>query len=554
LFLQPYWPGDPAAGLYRPLTISSLAINRGLSGPGPLGFHLVNVILHALACALCWFVLRRVGLHYGTALFGASLFAIHPIHTEAVANIAGRGELLAALGVLAAWIAHHRSVEAETTAVARRWAAVAAVGYLAALLSKEQAVLAPLVFWVDDLFRRKRGAVLVQYAGYALAFGLAVALRVVALGGLRGAQTEVFLDNPAAHLGSWTRVGTALWVQVRYAWLAVWPVRLSSDYSFDAIPPVTSMAEPRLWAGLLWLAVLAAGFWFGLRRSRPFAVAVVCWAAFFVPGSNLLFPAGTAMGERLAYLPSIGVCLLVGHLLAALYARHSSGRVTAIAVLALLLMLGGARTVLRNPDWKDNSSLALHDVGVVPRSAKLQFGAGLAHYDRGDLEAAEGAFLEAVAIYPEYAQAQYDLAQLLIARGATREAIEHLAASAAATTVNPRPFKQLAPLLELAGRRAEALDAYARGCALDPADGPFCFNFGRALLTAGRTEEAQQVLERLVREQPDRLAGVLARGFLHESRGEVEQAAVVYRLLLQRPDLPESIRDNVTTRLVAISP
>jgi tetratricopeptide (TPR) repeat protein len=368
----------------------------------------------------------------------------------------------------------------------------------------------------------------------------------------------VFLDNPAAHLGAGARLGTALWVQVRYAWVTIWPFRLSSDYSFDAIPSVTSLADPRLWVGLVWLAALGAGLWYGIRRSRPVAVAAGCWAAFFLPGSNLLFPAGTVMGERLAYLPSVGACLLAGHLLAALYGERSSGRVArsamAVAVCAVLLALGGTRTVLRNPDWRNNQTLALHDVEVVPRSAKLQFGAGLAHYDGGDREKAEAAFLEAVAIYPEYAQAQYDLAQLLLARGATRDAIEHLAASARATTVNPRPFKQLAPLLELAGRREEALDAYARGCALDPADGPFCFNYGRALLTAGRVDEAQRVFERLIRAQPDRLAGVLARGFLHESRAELEEAANVYRLLLGRADLPETIRDNVAARLLAISP
>ena len=114
LFARPYWPDAEgvASGLYRPITLATFALDRAVWGGGAAGFHAVNVALHALVSALAWFVGRRVGIHYGTALLAALLFAVHPIHVEAVANIVGRSELLAAAGVLAAWLSHRRAAEA----------------------------------------------------------------------------------------------------------------------------------------------------------------------------------------------------------------------------------------------------------------------------------------------------------------------------------------------------------------------------------------------------------------------------------------------------------
>ena len=109
LFGQPYWPGSAASGLYRPVTIASLALNRMLTGTAPAGFHVVNLLLHALVSGLVWYVVRGIGVHYGTALAAALLFAVHPLHTEVVANIAGRAELMAAVWVLSSPLTRFQS-------------------------------------------------------------------------------------------------------------------------------------------------------------------------------------------------------------------------------------------------------------------------------------------------------------------------------------------------------------------------------------------------------------------------------------------------------------
>lgn len=437
LLVEPYADlGGGHAGLYRPATTISLAINRALTGAGPFGFHLGNVLLHAGVAALAWAALRRTATHYGTALAGAMLFAVHPLHTEAVANVAGRAELLAALFVLSAWIAWRR---ADDSARPARWRGAAASFYLLAILSKEGAILAPLLFVADDAMRDGTPAgwrAAKRYGGFAAALAVALGLRLIALGSHQAAASAIPLDNPAAAAGPWPRVATALWVQAKYALLCLWPHPLSADYSFDAIPVARSLADPRALVGLAFTAALATAAIWGWRHSRPIAIAALLWAVFFLPSSNLLFATGTLMAERLAYLPSLGMVLLAGHLAAAVVAKASPERrrfiatavVGAAAVVVAALALA---TWQRNPAWKDNLTLATTDVASHPESAKLQAGAGIFLAAAGRDAEAEDHLRRAVAIYPDYAQAHYNLAVVLNRRGARDEALTHLRAAVA---------------------------------------------------------------------------------------------------------------------------
>jgi hypothetical protein len=450
IFLEPYWNvAGENYGLYRPLTIVSFAVNRAVLGAGPFGFHLVNVLLHASVSALAWFGLRRAGTQFGTALLGGLLFAVLPVHTEAVANVAGRAELLAALFVLGAWVAHRRAN--DEGASARRWQLGAAALYLAAILSKESAVLAPILFFVDDTVRGpkatpRRGLLLL---GYASACTVMLGLRALALGVHQSAATTIPLDNPAAAAGWGPRVLTAAWVQLKYALLCVAPTDLASDYSFDAIPVARSLGDPRVLGGVAFVAALVAAVAWGWHRSRPVVLAAAFWIVFFLPSANLLFPTGTIMAERLAYLPSLGVCLAIGHFGATLAARREPTprgrwRPAVVAVLAAVAASAfAARSIVRIPDWKSNLTLALADVATMPRSAKLQAGAGMFLAETGRSAEAEQHLRRAVEIYPEYAQMHYNLAVLLARRGARDEAEEHLRRAIELAPGNPLPRRLL---------------------------------------------------------------------------------------------------------------
>lgn len=519
LLLRPYWGEHGAAsGLYRPVTILSLHLNRRVSGSRPAGFHAVNVALHMLVCALVWYAARGAGLYYGTALAASLLFAVHPVHTEAVANVTGRAELLGAAGVLAAWLAFRRALAAGS---GFHWPVLAGLFYLLALLSKENTVLAPLVFALEGYWHRRDASssskkrLVLAAAAVATAFVVGMGMRWVALDGLRGTATVAFIDNPPAFAGAGARIATALWVQVKYGLLFAWPFGLSSDYSFDMIPTVTGWLDARALAGICWAAGLVATFWIGARLARPVALGIAIWVLGLLPASNLLFVSGTIMAERLAYLPSLGACLILGHLVA--WARHArrDGPFAIAGMLVVLVVLSVA-TFQRNPDWESNATLALEDAARHPRSAKLHAGAGIVLHDRGELDAAEQAYRRALAIYPDYAQIHYNLGELLLVRERAVEAVEHLRAAARIAPGNPRPHKTLALLLERQGAIEEALTHYWAGSRVDPGDLGFRLRYGRLLRLSGHAE-ASEVLGALARDDPQGPAGRAARALLDET-------------------------------------
>ena len=534
LVTEPYWGPGSTAGLYRPLTSVSYALNRALTGPGASGFHAGNVLLHALVCVLVWFTARRAGTVYGTALAAALLFAAHPIHTEAVANVAGRAELLAAGLALGAWLAHRNGRLVG-----------AGVLFALAMLSKESAVLAPLLFLADDAQRRRSGErtpSLLRAGGvHAGALAVVLAMRVAVLGGIGGAEDAIRLDNPAAFAAVPVRWATALWVHARALLLVLWPARLSSDYSLDAIPLVTSPADPGLWAGAASVAVVVVCVAVGWRRSRPVFLGALSWLVFVLPASNLLFPTGTLLGERLLYLPSWGICLLAGHALAWAWTRRAA-RVAVAGGTTVILVALAARTLARNPDWRDNATLALHDVAVQPRSAKLHAGAGIVLQGRGEHARARAHYERALALYPDYAQVHHNLGVLLEAEGDAAGATHHLQEAIRLAPDNPRPYKTLAPLLESSGRVDEALEAYARGTAADPPDLPLRFNHGRALAAAGRREEARRVLGALATADTSGVPGTLARALMAEIEGDAAAAAAAYRRVMEDARAPRGIR------------
>jgi tetratricopeptide (TPR) repeat protein len=274
-------------------------------------------------------------------------------------------------------------------------------------------------------------------------------LRASALGAHQSAAATIPLDNPAAAAGVWPRLLTAVWIQLKYALLCVAPRHLVSDYSFDAIPVARSLADPRVLGGIAFVAALVAAAAWGWNRSRPVALAAIVWIVFFLPSANLIFPTGTIMAERLTYLPSLGLCLVVGHVGATFVvgkgrARAARARRVVVLIVGFVAISGlAARTWVRIPDWKSNLVLALADVAIMPRSAKLQAGAGMFLAESGRAAEAEDHLRRAVEIYPAYAQMHYNLAVLLARRGARDEAKDHLRRAIELAPGNPLPRRLL---------------------------------------------------------------------------------------------------------------
>ncbi len=403
LATTPYWGEIVDAGLYRPVTLVSLGLNRAF-GASAFGFHLANDWLHGLAAVLALLAARVVGLSGAGALAAALLFALHPVQSEAVNSLVGRAEILAFTFVLVSFLLFARKANPV----------LVGASFLCALLSKESAIFALPLF---ALYRRDRPRLL-ALGGATVA---ALALRIAVLGGFGISGREIgFLDNPLAHAGLGTRMLAAPVLVLHYVRLVVWPRPLSADYSFDEIPVPQSLLDPRV---LLGVAVLAFLLYTAVRGGR-FRVAALLFVIPLAGSLHLSFPLGTIFAERLLYLPMLGAALAFGLALEELSKRR---RWAFPAVAGVVLGASVAGVVTRVPDWRDNETLFRKTVETAPRSARSHFllGAELLE-QRRFLEAAEW-FAKGLAIYPAHFGARMSLGEALLAAGnagAAREAFE----------------------------------------------------------------------------------------------------------------------------------
>jgi tetratricopeptide (TPR) repeat protein len=357
-----WWPNGEA-GIYRPLTTLSYLFNYAILGNGsqPAGYHWTNFLLHAGNVFLVWALMRRLLGGVRVPLFIAALWAVHPVLTESVTNIVGRADLLAGMAVLGGFLMYLKSAEATGK---RRlgWLAGLAAATALGVFSKESAVVLPGVILLYELaMSRRLRAMLWGCAATILPIGAMLWQRSLVLAASPAAEFP-FVDNPIAGADFWTGRLTAIQVLARYLWLTVWPVKLSADYSYSAIP----LAHGSLQDWIAWIAVAAilcaVGFAFWRNRLVFF---FACFGFLnLLPASNLLFPIGTIMAERLMYLPLVGwlACLVVA-------TSMRPARFTPV-IVGVIVIAFTVRTWVRNLDWKDDLSMASAGVETTPQSFK----------------------------------------------------------------------------------------------------------------------------------------------------------------------------------------
>ena len=502
IFTSGYWSTrqESIPELYRPITVLSLALNRRLTGAAPFGFHLLNLLLHGLVSALVFHLVLRLGAGRAAAWAAGLLFVVHPVHTEAVAPVVGRSELLAAGFFLVALMLHHRLRHATGTSLS---ALAPGACYLAASLCKEGALIFPAIALLTDLAFLPspvpRGARRwAPYAVYALAALLVLSARHEVLGAVAKSDIRA-LDNPLVALPRGAALGTALVALSVYLKLLVWPWVLSADYSGTEIPPASGVLDARvLGAAFLLLLLLAAALW-AWKRLRSVSWGIAFLLIALLPVTNLFFLIGTIFGERLLYLPSVGFCVAAGSLWGKWRRRAAT---PALAVLAPLLIAGSVRTVARNTVWRDDGTFALAASRNAPSSPKAQFNWGVFVEEHSKGAEAEAAYRRAARLAPDWADPHYNLAGILSRSGRLGEAIEEYRAAWALRPDDPRMVLNLGYALYRAGRYGEAVDLYQRFLRERGESAPVLNSLGANLLALERHGEAVAAFRRAVELAP----------------------------------------------------
>jgi hypothetical protein len=419
-FDDPYWPRGSGAGLYRPLTILSYAVDWTVSGGTAGWFHVMNALWHGLATVLFTLILMRWLPTIG-AVGAGLLFAWHPVHVEAVASLVGRAELLAAVGIFASVLAARR----------HQWA-LSLVCAAAAMLSKEHGVIAPVIILFDNWLSGPDANKLPRW--------FLIALGVVVVGflwawlaiGAAGANDPASIFYGRSAVG---RLAIALPAVTRAAALLVWPASLSSDYSPQVIPARDGFSAAALLGVFILVGVLALIIW-SSRRAPLIAFTAFVAALSYLPTANLLFPSGVALAERNLYLAAGLPAAAVGAVVVWLDARR--GLRPAIATLGVVLLLCGGRSLLRLPAWRDNRSQLLTVLTEHPESYRAHASAAAVLAGRHDTAGARREYSQADSLFSgdPYVDAAYAIFLIGIGdTGAARPLVERARRSSRAERV-----------------------------------------------------------------------------------------------------------------------
>jgi protein O-mannosyl-transferase len=375
-----------SGGRYRPLSVVTFAIEQQLFGSkekmkpaGDVAFirHFGNVLLYVLSVVVLLFFLREFIFRENAyiAFLACLVFLIHPLHTEVVANVKSRDEIMSFLFIVLTFYAVFRYRRYKDFSQLL----LGMIFYFMALLSKEYGItliiLIPMLLYIVDgeTFADSVKAVL-PFLGVAVLYLL---IRFSVVGAGSTTENPDVLNNPYKFATTPEKWATRIEILNHYLRLMFFPHPLSSDYSYNTIP-YTNFGNWKVYLSIfIHLGMIAATFvLFFKRRLLAFALAFYLLHLFLV--SNLVMDIGATMGERLVYHSSFGFTIAVALLLQFLTRKNTEqAKMFAVAGFSLLLLVPAAYVVIpRNAQWKDDATLFIADAETVPNSALANGNAG----------------------------------------------------------------------------------------------------------------------------------------------------------------------------------
>ncbi|XP_014063452.2 protein O-mannosyl-transferase TMTC1 isoform X1 [Salmo salar] len=580
---------------YRPLCILTFKLNILLGGMTPIYFHVVNVCLHcAVTCLLMHTCDRCVFDDPRLAFLTALLFAVHPIHTEAVSGIVGRADVLACMLFLLAFLSYIRSVgECDSADCLPSTVSVWALGAslllgTCAMLVKETGITVfgvcvfydalvlcrkPLLLHLSSSKMKDLLRISVPFLKRACAVSLYVAIIMSFRLWLMGGSMPLFSeqDNPASfspHL--LTRFLTYCYLLAFNAWMLLSPAVLCYDWQVGSIPLVESLWDMRNVAALLLGVVMVAlclHCVMSLQRleNREVLLGVLFLVFPFIPASNLFFRVGFVVAERVLYMPSMGYCILVAHGLGRLCSVVGRWGTTALTVSTLLLLLLFSwKTVQQNDIWLSRESLFRSGIQTLPHNAKVHYNYANFLKDRGrhqeaihhyktalrlcprhasamnnlgtltrHPEDAEHYYRTALDTNPQHNRALFNLGNLLKSQGKKEEAEALLRDSIRFGPHFADAYSSLASLYAEQKRFAEANEVYLQGIESCPDSSDLHNNYGVFLVDTGEGDLAAAHYQHAVRLKPSHYVAMVNLGRLLRSSSENKEAESWYKKALQ---------------------
>lgn len=401
-FAKPTYPGD----LYRPIVNISFRLTHVAFGSNPFMYHVTNVLLHAIASVLVFFLIYYILNSVNVSFLIGLIFAVHPIHIEAVANIFGRNELFTAVfGITSILLYRKYFINSKK----RYLILLAPIFYFLSMLCKESGVLffALIPLYLLYLFPLKENKKLYikLFSINTLFLVIYLVLRFYVLKDsfvmYAGENEPYYPENPLFTYGFVDRVIPSIYIFGEYLSLLTLPLKFSIDYSLPHDYFWSLMSSWIVYWSIFRVAIFLALLYF-FRKSK--ASLWFIWVIIsFSLTVNFFVAIGTIMGERLAYLPSVGFLALLVILFAKLSVKLKKQKIF-LLLFILYFIFNCVQSFNRTPIWKNNNTL--FDQGVIDNvmSPKIAAARGYNYFVQQDYQNALDSFKEGIFRDPTMAE------------------------------------------------------------------------------------------------------------------------------------------------------
>lgn len=364
-----------------------------------------------------------------TALLITLIFTSHPIHTEVVANIKSRDEILAFLGLMLMLIAYFKN---DSTFNFKKWTILSCLGFLIALLSKEIAVSFILLPLIIDYFYKKENIKNIILKSIPLFICLLVYFLLRGFIDLSGTEKLTLIENSMLEApNQFARIPTAFYILLKYILLILFPVSLSYDYSFNQIPLQTFGSFGFIIGAVIILSILILSFI--NRNKNSWIIIGVLW--FFITisiVSNILFLTGATMAERFLFTPIAGIIIAIIATLESPSLPFKLNKNLIFALSTLILLLFTYQSYSRTKVWKNDKSLFLSGIKSAPNSARTNMFYGRQFYNdakKNDNPVLKNSLIDssilyynkAISIYPKFTTAYHFLGWAYREKNLTQE-------------------------------------------------------------------------------------------------------------------------------------
>ena len=534
------WTDPTATQQYYPLTHSGFWLQSFLWGERPVGYHVVNVVLHALSALLAWTVLRRLDVR--GALLAAAIFALHPVHVESVAWISELKNSLSGVLYLAAalaWLRFDPPGKEPGEPREARWWIVAFILFVCALLAKSVTATLPaalllIVWWKRGRLSLGRDVVpLIPFLAVGVAMGLITAWIERHVIGARGEDYAFSLIERVLVAGRvfWFYLGKLLWPAELIFIYPRWTIDASAGWQY--LFPVAAVV------------VVGAAWALRGRIGRGPAAGLLYFGGTLFPvlGFFNVYPFKFSfVADHFQYLASLGILTMVAWGVATALERAGAWRKPAgVAACAVLLVVLGGLSFHQARIYEDAETLWIDTTTRSPASFMAFNNLGYEYSRQGRLDEAEEAYATAIAVKPDFDQGYFNLARLHGKQGRAERAIAMYRRAIELRPGYGDAYYNLGIELGGLGRHAEAIRALEAAIEARPDVAEAHYNLGIALSRSGRLEEAAEAMDSALAIRQDYPEARLGLGAIYRGLGRPEDAVAQLRAVLDSdPDRPEA--------------